>query len=72
MIYAGGALRGGQVAGDWPGVRDLYADRDLMPTRDLRAHAGWVIRGLFGLDAAIIEQAVFPGLDLGPQSQILL
>ncbi|MDG1118988.1 MAG: DUF1501 domain-containing protein [Flavimaricola sp.] len=72
MLYAGGALRGGQVAGDWPGLHDLYADRDLMPTRDIRAHAGWVMRGLFGLDASVIEQAVFPGLELGAASRILL
>jgi len=35
MIYAGGALRGGRVLGDWPGLAeaDLYNRRDLMPTR---------------------------------------
>lgn len=72
MLYAGGALRGGQVLGDWPGLVDLYAGRDLMPTRDVRAHIGWTMRGLFGLDASVIEQAVFPGLDLDPASGILL
>ena len=65
MLYAGGALRGGRVVGDWPGLADLYAGRDLMPTRDVRAHIGWVMRGLFGLGRAEVEGAVFPGLDLG-------
>ncbi len=74
MILAGGAVRGGRVVADWPGLADadLYAGRDLMPTRDVRAHAGWVMRGLFGLDAGVIEQAVFPGLELGPDPGLLL
>ena len=74
MILAGGAVRGGRVVADWPGLSDadLYAGRDLMPTRDVRAHAGWVMRGLFGLDAGLIEQAVFPGLELGPDPGLLL
>ncbi len=73
MLYAGGALRGGRVLGDWPGLSeaDLYDRRDLMPTRDLRAHAGWVMRGLFGLDRAVIEEAVFPGLELGADPGLL-
>ncbi|GGL59815.1 DUF1501 domain-containing protein [Wenxinia marina] len=68
MLLAGGALRGGRVVADWPGLSEaaLYDRRDLMPTRDVRAHAGWVMRGLFGLDAGTVESAVFPGLDLGP------
>ena len=74
MIMAGGAVRGGRVVADWPGLADsdLYAGRDLLPTRDVRAHAGWVMRGLFGLDAAVIESAVFPGLDLGADPGLLL
>ena len=74
MILAGGAVRGGRVVADWPGLgeSDLYAGRDLLPTRDVRAHAGWVMRGLFGLDAGAIENAVFPGLDLGADPGLLL
>lgn len=67
MVLAGGALRGGRVVADWPGLAeaDLYARRDLMPTRDVRAHAAWIMRGLFGLSRTDLEQAIFPGLDLG-------
>ena len=73
MIYAGWALRGGQVLGDWPGLSEgaLYADRDVMPTRDVRAHAGWVIRGILGLNQGLIEQALFPDLDMGPDTGIM-
>ncbi|MGJ8609646.1 MAG: DUF1501 domain-containing protein [Octadecabacter sp.] len=74
MLYAGGALRGGQVIGEWPGLRsgDLYDGRDLRPTRDVRAYAAWVMRGLMGLDQTILEQAIFPGLDMGPNPGLVL
>jgi uncharacterized protein (DUF1501 family) len=74
MIFAGGALRGGRVHGDWPGLDEaaLYQRRDLMPTRDVRAHLGWIMRDLFGLDRAAVEDRIFPGLDLGNRSSILI
>ncbi|ARJ68323.1 DUF1501 domain-containing protein [Paracoccus contaminans] len=74
MLMAGGAVRGGRVYGDWPGLGDgqLYQQRDLLPTRDVRAYAGWAMRGLFGTDRARIEGMIFPGLDLGPDPGILL
>ena len=74
MIAAGGALKGQRVLADWPGLADgnLLADRDLMPTRDVRAFAGWALRGLYGLDAATIERVIFPGIDLGADPRLLL
>ena len=74
MILAGGAIRGGKVYGDWPGLdaSALYQGRDLTPTRDVRAYAGWVMRSLFGLKASQIERRVFPGLDLGTDPGVVL
>ena len=74
MLLAGGAVRGGRVLGDWPGLDEssLYERRDLMPTRDVRAFAGWTMRGLFGLDRSLIEGSVFPGLDMGDDPGVLL
>ncbi|MGR3502740.1 DUF1501 domain-containing protein [Pseudaestuariivita sp.] len=74
MILAGGALRGGRVVADWPGLAeaDLYGRRDLMPTRDVRAHAAWIMRGLFGLDQRTLETAIFPGLDMGADPRLIL
>lgn len=74
MLLAGGALRGGRVIADWPGLDEaaLYQRRDLMPTRDLRAHLGWLMRGLFGLEAGQLERRIFPGLDLGGDPGLLL
>jgi uncharacterized protein (DUF1501 family) len=73
MIHAGGALRGGRVSGRWPGLAEaaLYERRDLMPTSDLRARAGWVIHGLTGLDRAVLEGRVFPGMDMGSDPGLL-
>ena len=73
MLIAGGAVRGGRVHAEWPGLGEgqLYQDRDLMPTRDVRAYAGWAMRGLFGAAIAQIEGTIFPGLDLGPDPGIL-
>ena len=70
---AGGAVRGGRVLGDWPGLGEgaLYQDRDLMPTRDVRAYAGWALRGLFGVAPGVIEDRIFPGLALGPDPGLL-
>ena len=67
MLLAGGALNGGRVVADWPGLSEaaLYDRRDLMPTRDLRGHAAWIMRGLFGLDPGALTEIVFPGLELG-------
>jgi len=73
MLLAGGAIRGGRVFGDWPGLdeADLYQRRDLMPTRDVRAYAAWALRGLFGTGRDALERTVFPGLDMGTDPGIL-
>ncbi|MEC9434282.1 MAG: DUF1501 domain-containing protein [Pseudomonadota bacterium] len=73
MVYAGGALSGAKVHGDWPGLKpsDLYQDRDLMPTDDLRRHAAWTLRTLYGMDKAALERDVFPGISMGTDARIL-
>lgn len=74
MITAGGAVHGGRVVADWPGLAqaDLYQRRDLRPTRDLRAHLAWVLAGLYGLERSALESTVFPGLDMGPDPRLTL
>ncbi|MBK4217055.1 DUF1501 domain-containing protein [Paracoccus caeni] len=73
MLMAGGAIRGGRALGDWPGLResDLYAGRDLMPLRDIRAYAAWAMHDLFNVQNDILERAVFPDLDMGDNPGIL-
>ncbi|MCH2075709.1 MAG: DUF1501 domain-containing protein [Rhodobacteraceae bacterium] len=73
MFAAGGAVRGGQSYGRWPGLgeADLYQGRDLMPVRDIRAYAGSAMRALFGTSVDDIEKVIFPGLDMGADPGIL-
>lgn len=73
-VLAGGAVRGGRVFGKWPGLAeaDLYKRRDLMPTSDVRAHAGWLLHSLFGLEKSVIETTVFPQLEMGDAPSLLL
>jgi uncharacterized protein (DUF1501 family) len=63
MLAAGGAARGG-IHGGWPGLEEsaLYDRRDLMPLSDLRDWTAQALQGMFGLDRALLETAVFPGL----------
>jgi len=74
MLMAGGAIKGGQIYGKWPGLgdSDLYAGRDLLPTADVRAYAGAAMRGVFGLEKSVLENTVFPGLDAGSLPKITL
>lgn len=73
MVMAGGALRGGKVYGQWPGLAeaDLFERRDLMPTSDVRGWAAHAMRGMYGIDRAVLENAVFPGLQMGDDPGIL-
>ena len=73
MLVAGGNIKGGRAIGGWPGLGegDRYAGRDLMPLRDIRAHAAWVLHDLFGVAPDLLERNVFPGLDMGENPRIL-
>ena len=66
-LFAGGALNGKRVMADWPGLRsgDLYQDRDLMPTADIRGYLAWALHALFPLGRTTLESTVFPGLEMG-------
>lgn len=57
----GGAVAGGRVVGDWPGLGagKLFEDRDLAPTTDLRAVAKGLLGGHLGLDEKALA-GVFP------------
>ena len=74
MVMAGGAVRGGKVYGRWPGLADadLYDQRDLMPTSDVRAYAAWAMAEAYGVDRTTLERAIFPGLDMGSNPKFML
>jgi uncharacterized protein (DUF1501 family) len=58
----GGAVAGGRVIVDWPGLsaRGLYQGRDLAPTLDLRAVFKGVLAEHLGVAPRALEDSVFP------------
>jgi uncharacterized protein (DUF1501 family) len=74
MLVAGGAIRGGKIYGQWPGLEeaDLFERRDLMPTSDVRAWAAHAMRGLYGFDRGLLQDKVFPGLEMGEDPGLIL
>ncbi|WP_027060931.1 DUF1501 domain-containing protein [Mesorhizobium loti] len=62
VLLAGGAIKGGRVIADWPGLKpaQLYEQRDLAPTSDVRAVLKGLLADQFGLSAAVLGDKVFP------------
>ena len=61
-MLMGGAVKGGRVIADWPGLAqaNLYEARDLKPTTELDAVIGGAIAGHFGVDPGRVMPALFP------------
>ena len=61
-MLVGGAVKGGRVIADWPGLdqRSLYEGRDLYPTLDLRSVFKSVLIEHFELTPSFVDSRVFP------------
>jgi uncharacterized protein (DUF1501 family) len=61
-FVAGGAVAGGRVVANWPGLGSgqLFENRDLAPTTDLRSVAQGILVGHLGLNPTSLA-TVFPG-----------
>jgi uncharacterized protein (DUF1501 family) len=61
-LLVGGAVKGGRVIADWPGLKeaDLRDGRDLKPTTDLRAILKGVLRDHVRVDDKALASTVFP------------
>ena len=61
-LLAGGALKGGCVVADWPGLKDadLFEKRDLRPTTDLRAVMKGLLRDHLLVSETTLAHTVFP------------
>ena len=59
----GGAVKGGRVLADWPGLKPaaLHEGRDVKPTTDLRALLKGVLRDHLGFPEEVLNTRVFPG-----------
>jgi uncharacterized protein (DUF1501 family) len=62
-LLVGGALKDGRVIADWPGLKsaDLYENRDLKPTTDLRAVLKGLLKDHLRADDRVLAENVFPG-----------
>ncbi len=58
----GGAIKGGRVIADWPGLKEaqLHERRDLKPTTDLRAVFKGLMSDHLGLSEQVLASTVFP------------
>jgi len=72
-FLAGGAVAGGRVLADWPGLAEarLFQDRDLAPTRDLRAIAKGLLRHHLHLPDAALAQAFPDSGAIAPEAGLL-
>jgi uncharacterized protein (DUF1501 family) len=61
-MLIGGAVKGGRVIADWPGLKtaDLHQGRDLKSTTDLRAVMKGVMADHLGLSASVLAERIFP------------
>jgi uncharacterized protein (DUF1501 family) len=69
----GGAVAGGRVRADWPGLGPgkLFENRDLAPTLDIREVAKGLLARHLGLSSSALAQ-VFPGIGTNPPMDGLL
>jgi len=73
-FLAGGALAGGRVIADWPGLKaaQLFEARDLKPTTDLRAVLKGLLRDHLRVEERALAESVFPGsADVQPISGLV-
>lgn len=61
-LLVGGAVNGGRIIADWPGLapKNLYESRDLAPTCDLRTVLKGVLRDHLGVPTGALADLVFP------------
>src|SRR6476659_1754519 len=74
-FLVGGAIKGGRMIADWPGLKpdQLYENRDLAPTTDLRAVLKGVLADHLGLGARVLAESVFPdSLGVKPMNGVIV
>jgi uncharacterized protein (DUF1501 family) len=68
-FLAGGALKGGRMIADWPGLKaaQLHEGRDLKPTTDLRALLKGLLKDHLRVEESVLASTVFPdSADVAP------
>jgi uncharacterized protein (DUF1501 family) len=72
VLLAGGAVNGGKVYGQWPGLSSsqLYQGRDLAPTADFRSVAMGILQGHLGISGNGLS-TVFPSSGVSPMGGLV-
>ncbi len=74
-FLAGGAIKGGRVLADWPGLKtaQLYEARDLKPTTDLRGVMKGIMAGLYDVPESALSDEIFPdSTDIKPMRGLIV
>jgi uncharacterized protein (DUF1501 family) len=73
-MLLGGAVQGGRVLADWPGLAQayLYEERDLKPTIGLDAVIAGTAAESFGIDPARVAHTLFPTATFGKPAEGLI
>jgi uncharacterized protein (DUF1501 family) len=73
-LLLGGAVNGGRVVSDWPGLKSsfLYQGRDLAPTTDLRSVFKGVLVDHLSVPHTLLNKEVFPDSTAAPAMKDLI
>jgi uncharacterized protein (DUF1501 family) len=74
MFLMGGAVNGGRVLADWPGIRanQLHEARDLKPTQDMFAVFNSALTQHWNLDPQQSAKVLFPGYSLSQIPKLII
>lgn len=74
LILAGGGVKGGRVAGDWPGLsgKALYEGRDLKPVNTTEAVFKSVLISHLGISDSHVADQIFPGNPVAPMNGLFI
>lgn len=73
-MLLGGAVQGGRMLGNWPGLakNKLFEGRDLYPANDLRNLFSGVLQGLYDVDNHALTKTIFPKpADIAPLHDLI-
>lgn len=63
VFLMGGALKGGRIVHQWPGMaeNELYQNRDLRPTIDIRAIMKGILYDHYSIPQSVLNSSIYPG-----------